>query len=427
METVAVSPKRAMKTDPSVNVAIIGAGPYGLAAAVHLRAANVETCVFGEAMEFWERQMPVGMCLRSSWAASHIGHPSRELTLDEFAASEGWCISKPIPLDRFINYGRWFQRCVAPDVDRRRVVRIERGSKGFRLRLDGGETVHAQRVVVAAGISRCRWRPPQFDGLPKELASHSAEHHDLRHFSGRRIVVVGGGQSALESAALLQEAGAEVEVIARQERIRWLDQRAGWLKSERNPLRSLMYPATDVGPPILNRIVAAPDLFRRLPRAIRERIAFRSIRPAGAGWLASRLRDVPIRTSRVVESARPAEDGVELRLDDGSRRNIDHVLICTGYRVDIARYSFLAPDLLSSVRTADGYPLLTDGFESSLPGLHFLGAPAAWSYGPLCRFVSGTPFSGRALTRRISGDRTVTRHAAVPDHERAGAVLAEPS
>jgi hypothetical protein len=218
-----------------------------------------------------------------------------------------------------------------------------------------------------------------------------------------------------------------VEVIARQERIRWLDQRAGWLKSERNPLRSLMYPATDVGPPILNRIVAAPDLFRRLPRAIRERIAFRSIRPAGAGWLASRLRDVPIRTSRVVESARPAEDGVELRLDDGSRRNIDHVLICTGYRVDIARYSFLAPDLLSSVRTADGYPLLTDGFESSLPGLHFLGAPAAWSYGPLCRFVSGTPFSGRALTRRISGDRTVTRHAAVPDHERAGAVLAEPS
>jgi len=424
MEAVAVGPKRAMKTYLSLNVAIIGAGPYGLAAAVHLRAAGVETCVFGEAMEFWETQMPVGMCLRSSWAASHIGHPGRELTLDEFAASERRGISKPIPVGRFIDYGRWFQRRVAPDVDRRRVVRIEREAKDFRLRLDDGEAVLARRVVVAAGISRFGWRPRQFDGLSRELASHSGEHRDLRHFSGRRVVVVGGGQSALESAALLQEAGAEVEVIARQERIRWLDQRAGWLKSEKNPLRSLLYPPTDVGPPILNRIVAAPDMFRRLPRTIRERIAFRSIRPAGAGWLASRLHDVPIRTSQVVESARRAEDGVELRLDDGSRRSIDHVLICTGYRVDIARYGFLGPDLLSGVRTADGYPLLTDGFESSLGGLHFLGAPAAWSYGPLCRFVSGTAFSGRALARRIAGDRAVTRHAAVP---RAGAVWAEPS
>lgn len=426
MEVVAARPRRAMKAEPSVNVAIIGAGPYGLAAAAHLRAATVETCVFGETMEFWETQMPMGMCLRSSWAASHIGHPRRALTLDEFSASERSSISKPIPLDRFVGYGRWFQRHVAPDVDRRRVVRIEREAKGFRLRLDDGDTVLARRVVVAAGISRFGWRPPQFDGLSKELASHSGEHRDLRHFSGRRVVVVGGGQSALESAALLQEAGAEVEVIARQERIRWLDQRAGWLKSHRNPLRSLLYPPTDVGPPILNRIVAAPDVFRRLPRAMRERIAFRSIRPAGAGWLAGRLHDVPIRTSRVVEAARRAEDGVEVRLDDGSRRNIDHVLICTGYRVDIARYGFLTPDLLSSVRTADGYPLLTDGFESSLAGLHFLGAAAAWSYGPLCRFVSGTAFSGRALARRIAGDRAVMSPAAVPDHERIGAVRAEP-
>src|SRR5690242_15653074 len=162
--------KRAMKTELSVNAAIIGAGPYGLAAAVHLRAAGVETCVFGEAMEFWETQMPVGMYLRSSWAASHIGHPGRALTLDEFAASERRCISNPIPVDRFIDYGRWFQRRVASDVDRRRVVRIEREAKAFRLRLDDGQAVRARRVVVAAGISRFGWRPRQFDGLSRELA-----------------------------------------------------------------------------------------------------------------------------------------------------------------------------------------------------------------------------------------------------------------
>jgi FAD-dependent urate hydroxylase len=398
-----------MKADPSVNVAIIGAGPYGLAAAAHLRVADVETRVFGEVMEFWDKQMPVGMCLRSQWAASHIGYPGRGLTLDEFEASENCHISKPIPLERFIKYGRWFQRRVVPDVDRRRVALIERGWKGFRLRLDDGEAVLARRVVVAAGISRFGWRPPQFDGLPKELASHSAEQCDLRHFSGRRIGVVGGGQSALEAAALLHEAGAEVEVIVRQERIRWLDQRAGWLKSERNPLRSLLYPPTDVGPPILNQIVGAPDLFRRLPHAIRERIAYRSIRPAGADWLVDRLRDVPILTSRVVESVTRAGNRIELKLDDATRRNVDHVLLCTGYRVDISRYGFLPPDLLSSLGITDGYPLLTAGFESSQRGLHFIGAAAARSYGPLCRFVSGTPFTGRALARCIAGGHAVER------------------
>lgn len=404
-------------------VVIIGAGPYGLAAAAHLRAAGIETRVFGEAMEFWEKQMPVGMLLRSVWSACQISDPQRQLTLEGYEAAHGVRVSKPVPLDAFINYGRWFQGQAVPDLDRRRVHEVAPAADGFRLTLEDGETVRAQRVVVATGISRFAWRPPEFDALPTPLASHTAEHRDLTRFAGRRVAVVGGGQCALESAALLHEAGAEVEVIARQEKIRWLDQKATWLKSPSNPLRPLLYPPTDVGPPILNQIVAAPDVLRCFPRSIQEKIAYRSIRPAGAAWLVDRLRDVPIRTSRSVVAATRAGDRVELKINDGSQRSVDHVLIATGYRVDIARCDILAPALMKRLRVAGGYPELTAGLESSVPGLHFLGAPAARSFGPVCRFVSGTTFTAAAVTRKIAGKRAPAFHG-IEAIEPAGAAVA---
>jgi hypothetical protein len=194
-----------------------------------------------------------------------------------------------------------------------------------------------------------------------------------------------------------------VEVIARQPRVRWLDQKAGWLKSEANPIRWLLYPPTDVGPPGLNWIVATPDLFKRLPRPLQERIAYRSSGPAGSGWLVPRLRDVRITTGTVIRSASPAGGRVSLTLSDGAKRCVDHVMLATGYRVDISRYEFLSPGLLQALRVSDGYPELAAGLESSVPGLHFLGAPAARSFGPLCWAVSGTSFAARALTRWILG------------------------
>src|SRR2546422_3130333 len=223
---------------------IIGAGPYGIAAAAHLRAAGVETRSFGRAMDFWEEHMPAGMFLRSHRDASHIAHPQGAMRLDEFEAVRGAPISQPTPLEDFIPYGRWFQRSVVPDLDARRVRRVEPGPRGFRVVLEDGEPVETRRVVVAAGILPFTRRPPEFDRLPAELCSHSSDHSDLSPFAGRRVAVVGGGQSALECAVLLLEAGADVEVIIRAEGVRWLG-RPQWL----GPLRTLLYPPTDIGPP----------------------------------------------------------------------------------------------------------------------------------------------------------------------------------
>lgn len=134
---------------------------------------------------------------------------------------------------------------------------------------------------------------------------------------------------------------------------------------------------------------------------MREEIAYEVIQPMGGYWLPSRLNGVAIHTSRRVVAANPSNGGLEVELDDGSRREVDHMLFATGYRVDLSKYDFLAPKLLSEVRRADGYPKLTAGFESSIPGLHFIGAPAAASFGPVMRFVTGSWYAAQAVTRRV--------------------------
>jgi len=402
----------------SCDVAIVGAGPYGLATAAYLRSGDgLETRVFGEPMSFWKGHMPKGMLLRSPWVATHIADPEAALTLDDYESANGSRLSRPLPLENFVSYGKWFQGAVAPDVDRRSVARIDALGSGFRLVLDDGQEVDAARVVVAAGISPFAWRPPQFQALTPDLVSHSAETTDLARFAGQRVAVVGAGQSALESAALLHEGGAEVEVLVRADVIHWLG-RSAWLHSL-GPISRLLYAPTDVGPAGVSRVVAAPGCVRPLPRRLQDWLGTRSIRPAGAAWLVSRLQTVPLTIDRSVVSATPVADGVALELDDGSKRRVDHVVLGTGYRVDIARYPFLGRELLDSVQQTAGFPRLGRGLESSVPGLHFVGAPAAWSFGPLMRFVAGTEYAGRSVARAVlgrgaplRGERRRTRGAA---------------
>ena len=381
------------------DVTIIGAGPYGLSAAAHLRTmGGVEVRIFGRPMSFWACNMPSGMLLRSPWAGSHIADPRRALTLDAFRSVSGNHFSEPVPLQAFVEYGRWFQRQVAPDLDQRRVTRIAPGPRGFRLTLEDGDELDSLQVVIAAGIETFAWRPAQFRNLPPSLASHTCEQQDLRKFAGKRVLVLGAGQSALESAALLKENGADnTEVVLRAAAVRYLRRglRHTW------PLSRLLYAPPDVGPAGLSHLVARPNYYGRLPRRLQDYLSPRAIWPAGAKWLEPRLMEVPITAGRSVVSAARFSNQVRLTLDDGSMREIDHVLLGTGYRVDISRYSFLTSELLRSISQIDGYPCLNAGFETSVPGLHFLGAPAAWSFGPLMRFVAGTEFAAPTLTRHI--------------------------
>jgi hypothetical protein len=381
------------------NVTIIGAGPYGLSSAAYLRAAGVEIRVFGEPMTFWENHMPAGMCLRSNWDASHIADPRRELTLDAYCRQNGNHVTKPIPLNRFVGYGHWYQRQVVPDLEQQSVRNIDIHEMGFRISLNEGKSFTSRRVVVAAGMSSFAAQPAEFKEIPTALASHSSEHNDLRKFRGRRIVVLGAGQSALESAALCKEAGAEVEVIVRSGSLKWVGMHPRL--HHLGVFSRMLYSDRDVGPAGLSRLVAMPYLFRQLPRHLQDKIAYRSIRPAGSGWLQPRLTEVPITLGRAVVRAVPTTSELRLELDDGSERVVDHALLATGFRVDVSRYGFLSPSILKQLEISGGYPVLKPGLESSIPGLHFVGKPAARSFGPLLGFVSGTQFASSELVRSI--------------------------
>src|SRR5207245_9565495 len=206
-----------MQTHPTV---VIGAGPYGLSVAAHLNAARLPTLVFGKPMEFWQG-MPHGMKLRSAWSASSLSAPGGAYNLDSYRTAIGAPQQLPIPLPFFIDYGLWFQRNAVPDLDPTYVESVTVDGGGFRVGLVDGRTVSAGRVVVAAGIDRYAHVPGFASRLPESVASHTRAHHDFGLFRGATVGVAGGGQSAIESAALLPEVGAQVELIARRP-IPWL-------------------------------------------------------------------------------------------------------------------------------------------------------------------------------------------------------------
>ncbi len=385
---------------PSCDVAILGAGPYGLAAAAHLCALKgLDVKVFGEPVEFWKSQMPAGMFLRSPWSASHISDPAKALSLDAFQSKLGKNIPAPIPLDDFVAYGLWFQSQAVPVVDRRRIERVESTDPGFRFTLSDGEVWTSRRLIIAAGIKAFAVRPQVFASIPSQMVLHSSDQRDLTQFTGKRVVVVGAGQSALECAALIHETGGDVELIARQPAVHWLGWRARLQRL--SPLAKLLYAPTDVGPAGVSQIVARPDLVQYFPRSVQDKFRSRSLRPAGSRWLQTRFNGIPITAGRQVVSAALKGSALNLNLDDGEFREVDYVVTGTGYRVNIANYPFLSPELLAKVDRVDGFPRLRRGLESSVPGLHFLGAPASWTFGPLMYFVAGTEYAGMALAQSI--------------------------
>lgn len=377
---------------------VIGAGPYGLATAAHLRGAGIDVRIFGKPMDFWQNHMPKGMLLRSPHDGSDIADPNRALTLARFEMAQGVTLPSRVPLEDFVQYGKWFQREALPELDIRSVSRLTRMGDTYRLTLEDGDNVEADNVVVATGIGSFAHYPSVFSEMSRQFVSHTSDtaNVDLGRFSGKRVVVVGAGQSAIESAALLHEHGAGVEVIARQSQLRWLknDTVVNWFNAKLNPLKA----PGKIGPMGLDWLIEHPRLFTLFPRRLQERLAYRAIRPAASGWLKPRAKDLALTTGRVVVSARTERDHVHLKLDDGSARCVDHVLLGTGYRISISNYSFLDEGLLRHIRTDRGYPVLGSGFESSLSGLYFVGAPAAYSFGPLCRFVVGTRFAAHTLS-----------------------------
>jgi thioredoxin reductase len=356
---------------------------------------GVDTRVFGEPMKFWATGMPTGMLLRSPRVASTISDPGDKFTLEAYEEASGTKPVKRVAGTTFVSYGKWFQQQMGANHDRRHVKELRRDGSIFKLTLEDGTVVTSNRVVVAAGIGPFRKSPQVFSDLCPCRASHCYEGKEFATM-GKRVAVIGAGQSALECGALLHEAGVDVEIIARIPVLRWIGMHPRL--HNLGIISKTLYSKHDIGPMGISRLVAYPNLIYYFPMTPKDKLRTRAVRSAGAPWLIPRLQDVKITTGRSVVSAKEVGSEVELKLDDGTERRVDHVLFGTGYRVDLACYDFLAPELRNEIRQLDGYPDVTAGFCTSVPGLHFTGATAARKFGPLVYFVTGTEWASNELT-----------------------------
>lgn len=404
----------------SAHVAVIGAGPYGLTAAARLRAAGLTVAIFGETMSFW-KAMPKGMLLRSEWDGSNFDSLNGPRSLNAYARVTPDAFSKHITMAEFTRYGEWFQRVAVPDVDPRKVTNVAKTPGGFRLTLADGDELEVDRVVVATGLAAFARRLLALDALPAGRVSHVCDERDFGKYAGQRVLVLGGGQSALESSALLNDAGVEAELVTRGGQIYWLAG-TGHISRESGRLAHLLYPPGAVGPLGVNWVVQLPGLYRALPAPARRKVFTRALRPAGSGWLRERFEGVTVFTGASVKSAAMRGDEIDVELSTGARRTVDHIVQGTGYHIDIDGYGFLAPEIRREIRAIGDQPKLGDGFESSVPGLHFLGAASDVSYGPLMRFVAGACYAANSLAAEVAKSSPASRLVPASSAPLAGSV-----
>ncbi|MET9911513.1 FAD-dependent oxidoreductase [Streptomyces sp. NPDC006476] len=391
-------------------VAIIGAGPFGLSTAAHLRARGIPVRVFGEPMVSWRDHMPAGMLLKSTPVASSLDAPQQGHTLADYCDAAGIkrlvTDEDIIPVETFIAYGEWFQQKLVPELERVRVVSVDRGSGGgFELKLDSGELFTARAVVVATGLHGLAHLPAELAAAPDGPAptgpvSHSSQHHDLTRYAGKDLIVVGAGQSALETAVLAAEAGAQVRVVSRGR---------GKVAFGAPPWNQpRLRPESPFGRAwSLWALSYYPHPYRRLPAGARHYLVRRVLGPLGAWWLRDRFEG-KVQVTEVDRIVGTDADGgsptLTVRTFGGQTEKLaaDHVIAATGYRVDIAAMDFLGPELRTRVAVSRGAPRLGAGYVSSVPGLYFTGLPAAASYGPVMRFVCGTGFASPRLARHLA-------------------------
>jgi FAD-dependent urate hydroxylase len=378
---------------------VIGAGPYGIATAARALEQGIETVVLGRPLGFWTDNMPEGMYLRSGpdWHLDASGVHTFESFLEErdIGADE----IDPVPIATFLDYARWFQRAKGVVVDERLVTSVgpscESGQgdgasdRRFQVRLDDGAELVADAVVAAPGVRYFQNLPDWSASLPDGLCSHTCDLVRFDDFAGARVLIVGGRQSAYEWAALIGEHEAEqVDIVHRHEVPRF--GRVSWRFAD----------------DYVERTLAFPGWWRSLPASEQEAIT-RKFWEVGRltleWWLTPRLQGERFTRrpgTSVVAASPDTHSGARVHLSDGTELTVDRIVLATGYKADLARVPYLT-EVLPLLATADGFPVLDDAFQTSLPGLFMPGFTATRDFGPFFGFTKGCPAAADLVVRGL--------------------------
>ena len=386
-----------------LDIAVVGAGPFGLSVAAHLAHRRVRA--FGRPMETWRTRMPADMRLRSDWDETNLSAPGDRGSIGAWARAVDEPREEPIPLQKFLRYADWFRETLVPETDASNVVQLERSGDVFRVTTETGGEADARAVVVAVGVTPFAYAPPPFDQAMGDGVSFAIDRQDYEPYRGRRVVVVGGGQGGLEAAALARRAGAEVEIIIRSE-LRWFTDREPY--KPRGRLRQrvyrIAYPVVGYGPPPLNRLALHPDAFAALPEPARRAVARRILRAGGSPWVRSQIEgEVAVTEGTSVQRLERTDGGLRLTLSDDTQREAAAVVVSAGFRFALDRLAFLSPAVRDAVAVREGWPVLDRYFRSSDPSLLFVGFAAERRFGPIARFVNGSRFTAYRVAEGLAG------------------------
>ena len=361
---------------------VVGAGPYAYSAAAFARDNGIDTHVVGHPMAFWREQMPADMFLRSGpdWHLDGSGtYTFRAFFEDSGLRPEEF---DPVPIAVFLDYTEWFRDRTSLEVDERMVTQLTRPNGSFLATLDDGSSIIAEKVLAVPGIRHFVNLPHWYADVPPNRRAHTSELVSFDDLAGARVVIIGGRQSAYEWAALLCDHGAEqVHVVHRHPTPRFA--KVSWAFVDR----------------YVDQTLAQRGWWRQLSAEEQQAIAgefWRVGRLTLEPWLVPRLAPevVSSHSGCAVVDVTDGERDVTLTLSDHTVLTADHVVFASGYKADLARVPYLG-GVLDRMAITDGFPDLTEGFETSLTGLYVTGFASTRDFGPFYGFTKGCPSSAR--------------------------------
>ena len=374
-----------METD----LLIIGAGPFGLALAAQAKHDHIDHLIVGEPMEFWRQNMPRGMFLRSAcdW---HLD-PLNIDTIEAYLQTQNKTAKdvEPLSLEFYLEYADWFRKQKLINSLPVRIERLDLSTNFVAVTFEGN-TIDARRVVLAPGFKHFTHVPDELKAkLPSDRIRHTCQFVDLTEARGKRYLIIGGRQSAFEWAALLLEAGVSAVHLSHRH-------------------ASPVFAVADWSwvSPMVEHIADDPNWFRRLSQAEKEQINHRlwaegrlKVEP----WLEARLADNRLKVWPQTELMSCVDNGeLTVTLSNGERFAVDDVILATGYKVDISRVPLLASgNLLARIETQNGFPVLDDHFETSVPGLFITSMPATQDFGPFFGFTISVRTSAKLICERL--------------------------
>ena len=375
---------------------IIGAGPFGLSLAACCGQRGIGYTLVGKPMEFWHTHMPRGMHLRSAcdW---HLD-PANVATIERFLALQGRAPAdvEPLSLQFYLGYAQWFQeqqQIAALPVYVERLDHFDGEAYRYRATLKDGRVLHARHVALAVGFQYFKNVPADLlPILPAGRFSHTCDLAEFDALKGKRCLIVGGRQSAFEWAALLYEAGTAAVHL-----------------SYRHPTPAFAAADWSWVAPIVDAIAHDPGWFRRLTEheqvALVQRL-WAEGRLKVEPWLAARVQHPAIslwpRTQLASCDVQPSGELVA-HLDSGERLVVDHVVLATGYKVNVGQIPFLASgNIAAKLATRNGYPVLDEHFQTNLPGLFITSMAANQDFGPFFAFTVSTRTSALLVAAAVA-------------------------